>query len=76
MLSPAVLHLDRDIHTDSSHNLTDETVCLINGNTGSFQVKFISNSVPNLSHNYYAEISRNKLRNQLGHIRKDRLMSV
>ena len=71
MLSPAVLHLDSDIHTDSSPNSTYETVGLIDGNTGSFQVKFISNSVPDLSYNYYAEISRNKSRNQLGHIRND-----
>lgn len=70
MLSPAVLHFDSDSHTDLIYNLMYETVSLINGNTASFQVKYISNSVPNFSHNYYAETSRNMGRNQLGHIRK------
>ena len=76
MLRPAVPHLGGEKTPVSRHILTDDTVSISDENTGPFQVKSNSNSVPNFSNNYYAEISKNKLRNQLGHIRKDRLMSI
>ena len=58
MLRPAVPHLGGEKTPVSSHILTDDTVSISDENTGSFQVKSNSNSVPNFLLPNQAEIGR------------------